>query len=325
MRSVQPPLNFSGLEALLDMRKRRGGGGRAQAAPTFDGQVLIEGEDVIVVSPEGQRHTLPLASLWSLAVPPRPDSRGCIHPTGVKHYAPFPGGLVAVHQTAPRVWSFKWLDPSSAAEFGEGATYREVRLALPYLIVLAVYEGFGGPRQPVLSGWNECFFALAPLEQEGLATPLYFPALLNCSRFDDEDRPLSWICVQYLGKKPTVDLTHPAGLDRGLRTGLSALLQHLLETGFNRSSEHHELNSWFTETVKARVDPRLANVETWERASAEDPLFALDVKWLPVEKTLGQVIERIAKSRGNGQAGLCSAADVARLVTNHGKLEKEQP
>jgi hypothetical protein len=48
------------------------------------------------------------------------------------------------------------------------------------------------------------------------------------------------------------------------------------------------------------------------------------VKWLPVGKTLGQVIERIARSRGNGQAGLCSAADVARLVTNHGKQERPQ-
>ena len=84
--------------------------------------------------------------------------------------------------------------------------------------------------------------------------------------------------------------------------------------GFNRSSEHHELSSWFTETVSAGVDPRLASVETWEAASAEEPLFVLQVPWLPTGKTLGQVIERIRDQRGSRR--IETAQDVARVVLN---------
>jgi hypothetical protein len=79
---VQQPLNFTGLEQLLAGRGRKGGR-RAQTTPDFEGQVLIVGENVVVISPEGQRHTMPLAALWAAVAPPRPDSKGCVHPTCV--------------------------------------------------------------------------------------------------------------------------------------------------------------------------------------------------------------------------------------------------
>ena len=95
-----------------------------------------------------------------------------------------------------------------------------------------------------------------------------------------------------------------------------ALLRHLLESGFNRSSEHHELNSWFSETVAAGVDPRIASVRDWERATAEDPLFVLEVPWLPTGLSLGKVADRIARVHGRPGRRITCADDVARLVIN---------
>jgi hypothetical protein len=86
-----------------------------------------------------------------------------------------------------------------------------------------------------------------------------------------------------------------------------------LETGFNLSSEHHELNSWFTETVAAGIDPRIASVESWQKASAEDPLFALEVPWLPSGHTLRSATARIT-AMGRTRRRASSADDLARII-----------
>ena len=85
---------------------------------------------------------------------------------------------------------------------------------------------------------------------------------------------------------------------------------------FNRSSEMHEGSSWFKETVDAAVDPRIASIETWQEASAQDPLFVLDVPWLATGKTLQEVCERIIRLAGPSRSAPGTASDIARLVIN---------
>jgi hypothetical protein len=94
------------------------------------------------------------------------------------------------------------------------------------------------------------------------------------------------------------------------------LLRHLLEAGFNRSSEHHELNSWFAETVAAKVDPRIASVQAWQRATSEDPLFVLEVPWLRTGLSLREVADRIARVHGRAGPRITCADDIVRLVIN---------
>jgi hypothetical protein len=254
-----------------------------------------------------------LVDLLERLGPGVPDSRGAVLADGVKCLLPTPSGLIVVHQTPPCLHSFQWIAESSKRDYGPGTRYRDVRLALPYLIVLAVFER-ARSGIPVLGRRNECFFARDPLDQRGLDTELCYPALLNCSRFPDGvAHPLSWICTQHL--KPS-EVARGTSLDASLRTGVRALLHHLLETGFNRSSEHHELSSWFSETVAARVDPRVASVQEWERASSRDPLFALEVPWLPTGLTLGAVAERIARASAPAALRFETADDVARVVLN---------
>jgi len=275
--------------------------------------VTIEGDEVRVVLPEGTAATMKLEELLERVQPSVPDSRGAVLPDGIKCMLPMANGCILVHQTTPRVYNFRWIAADSRAEYGPRTRYQQVRLALPYLIVLAVFESARGDL-PRLSPRNECFFLNEPLDLQGLDTELCYPALLNCSRFpDDPNVPLSWICTQHL---PPSECARGQTLEQSLRAGLEALLRHLLESGFNRSSEHHELNSWFSETVAAGVDPRIASVRDWERATAEDPLFVLEVPWLRTGLSLGKVADRIAQAHGRAGPRITCADDVARLVVN---------
>jgi hypothetical protein len=285
--------------------------GRKHVAPA--GRVTIEGDLVRAILPEGSEASMKLEELFERASPGVPDSASVILPDGVKCSLPTPNGCILVHQTPPRVYSFHWIAADSDAEYGPEASYRQVRLALPYLIVLAIFERARGGI-PRLSQRNECFFLSQPLDRRGLDTQLCYPALLNCSKFPDHPQhPVAWICTQNL---PYRELSQLPTLEQSLRVGLEALLRHLLESGFNRSSEHHELNSWFSETVAAGVDPRVANVEAWERATAADPLFVLDVPWLPTGMSLQAVAERIAAVGHPAARRPETAEDVVRIIEN---------
>jgi len=284
-------------------------GGAARGTPDT---IAITGDRVTAVSPEGEVRSSTLGELIERIAPPRIDTCGTVLPDGVKCVIPIPRGSIFVHQSAPRVHSFEWIDPSSPAPCGQGTRYRKVRLALPYLIVLAVFDEVPG-EAPRLAGSSECFFSNRPLDHDGVETRLLFPALLNCSRFPggDPSKPLSWICVQHLRR---MGIAGELATGAAIRAWLTALLRHLLESGFNLSSEQHEGSSWFSETVAAGVDARVSSVEAWEQATVEDPLFALEVPWLPTGRTLAQIAERIAAARGRRRARLESARDLMRAV-----------
>jgi len=272
--------------------------------------VTIEDAVARVALPEGAAGSLPLPDLLRQLSAPFPDTRDVVLPDGVKAVRETANGFIVVHQLPPSVYGFRWIAPDSEVPYGAGARYRGVRLALPYVVTLAVFERARG-QLPKLSHRNECFFLNEPLDRRGLETDLRYPALLNCSKFPPgETRPLAWICTQNL-KVP--EPAAPKTLDGSLRSGLTALLRHLLESAFNYSSEHHELNSWFSETVAAGVDPRLGSVEDWEQASAQDPLFVLEVPWLSTGHTLGATLERLA---GRRRRRVQTAHDLARLILN---------
>jgi len=285
--------------------------------------VVFEGDEVVATLPEGTRRTMKFRDLLRRMSPSVPDTCGAILPDGIKCSLPFAGGVILVHQTPPQVYSFQWIANDSSADCGPGTEYRTVRLALPYVVVLAVFlvSGRGGG-MPVLSSRNECFFSNDPLEMKGLETPLAYPALLNCSKMEDDGAgPLSWICTQHL---PSKEFARRRTLDASLRAGLTALLRHLLESGFNRSSEVHEGASGFGTTVAAEVDPRVATVEAWQQATEDDPLFVLEVPWLPTGKTLAEIAARVGKPGRSRGRSVDTAADLARLVFNATKTPRSR-
>lgn len=278
-------------------------------------KVVFEGDLAIAITPEGTQRQMSVAEVIRHLAPNVPDTCGVVLPDGIKYAIAKRGGVMLVHQTPPQVYAFRWIANDSENEFGPGTKYRSVRLSLPYVIVLA---GYANQRSgiPVLGDANECYFSNSPVELKGLDTPLAFPALLNCSKMSEDHgggMPLSWICTQHLDKKETHGRKT---VDAAYHDGLGALLRHLFESGFNRSSEHHEGASGFSASVEAKIDPRIASVEAWEEATNADPTFAVDVPWLPVGNTLGEITQRGARRgrrRGNGPT---TAADVARIILN---------
>jgi hypothetical protein len=279
--------------------------------PSLDGsRVSIEGSEASATSPEGKTARMPLDALLSTLSPPATGTGETILPTGTRAVLNEGQITIWVHETAPAVHGLLWLAADSPAPYGPGAKYRTVRLALPYLVILCVFvPGPGGV--PILSQTNECFFRTAPLKS--LDDELHYPALLNCSKFDPHaGRPLSWICTQHLPREVFRAIPHAT---ERMVAGFTTLKHCLLETGFNYSSENHEASSWFTES--RGVDPRLTTVEAWEAASANDPLFVLDVPWLNTGHTVRQVAERIFQNNRGCNRRPATAGALARVIFNH--------
>ena len=275
--------------------------------------LLIDGDLIHAVSPEGQKATMTIDELLEQVNRRCMDTRGVILPDGVKYLDARGHTTIWVHETPPRVYSFKWIAEDSPARFGPEAEYRTVRIALPYLIVLAAFEG------DMLSMQNECFFRTAPLEDEN--DELLYPALLNCSKFTPpEGRPLSWICTAKVGPE-----AYPRCRDRSqrMRAGFRVLMRCLLETGFNYSSEDHEGSSWFSEST--RCDPRVSSVKRWEEETSKEKLFVLDVEWLKTGMSLRQVIDRMYEYRGLRGNGELGVSDLVRMIFNQPRAKPNKP
>jgi hypothetical protein len=266
-------------------------------------RILIEGSRAETTSAEGVTSTLPLERFVQALSPPGLDSGGLIFPDGtvmVSSRGPF---TVVVNQIPPRVYPFRWVEERSRARFGPGTRYAQVRISLPYLLIYAVYHN------GVLTHLNECFFRTRPLATED--DPVCYPALLNCSKFSPPDgKPLAWICTQHMDPAAIPGNT----VNERIRSGFQALRHCLIETGFNESSEYHEGSSWYAESKN--VDPRIGSIRAWEKAAEKDPLFVLDVPWLPTGHSVRQVIERIFRNQGAQNPSASSACDLARLIFN---------
>jgi len=287
-------------------------------------KITIQGKSVEVTTPEGVTVRISVAELMDCLAPGRMDTCGIVLPDKVKSIAPNRSLAVWVYQMPPRVMSLKWVAGDSAMPFGPGASYRTVRLAMPYVLVLAVFSQ-GNGQKLCLTHSNECFFMDRPLRS--LDEQPCYPALLNCSKFSTEaGHPLSWICTARLNLKAINAIEDDS---ERLRAGFGALIDCLWNTGFNLSSEHHEETSWFSETVRRGVDTRVAGVEAWEAATLEDPMFALTVPWIPTGRSVRQIVDRILAGHGarrlarpRSQAASPSVAQLVRMILRQAQRGK---
>lgn len=217
-----------------------------------------------------------------------------------------------VYEQPPRIHQLSWIASDSPKHYGPGTKYRKVRIALPYVIIMALFAR-DGAGLPSLLCKDECFFRSAPLKS--LDDELCYPGLLNCSLWGDGDtalsHPLSWICTQYLKPNDQCSSDNPADRYQGW---FEAVRYCLLETSFNLSSEHHEGNSWFSKTKL--VDPRIATIEKWEENTKKDPLFVLDVPWIKTYHTVQSYADRVFKQYAPGKGFVQNAADLGRIITN---------
>jgi hypothetical protein len=226
-----------------------------------------------------------------------PPLAGQALPDGVKFLEWREPRMVVVHQTSPCVRRLRWIAADSPVPFGPGATYRHVELSLPYAITFAVFDACGDRLQ--LGRRNELYFVNRPLRSRD--DDLGFPALLNVSKVQRDERLATWICTQHL--KLAADLDWTMQLD--------ALVRHTFDGSFNLSSEHHEGSSWFTES---RCLDRLGSVEEWCAASQANSDFGLSVPWLPAPVTVGGLIEELFRAPSTPAAGAAPAAGEFHLI-----------
>lgn len=256
------------------------------------------------VSPEGNKASMPLADWLAKVSPPLINCGEHILPDGIKAITTRGAWTIAVYEASPRVLNLKWITENSQSPYGTGATYRNVRIAVPYMLLLASFIRHNQyPSGIRLSGHNECYFRTEPLAKWN--EKLCYPSMLNVSKFPG-GKPLTWICTQHVDFSPLLASKQP------IVDGIKTLIQCMIGTGFNLSSESHEGNSWFTACKD--VDERISTVKNWEKATTNDPLFVLDVPWKPTGFSLTQVVDKMFNHLGEGAPAKPTAATIARHI-----------
>ena len=269
----------------------------------------IEDERVVLVTPEGQRHVLELASLLEKANPsPPPD---LVWPRGVRAVRMGRGGFTLAFEVPPGVRRMRWGVRPEARE--RRFSYREVRLALPYVVIVTGVR-FDSHGTFFFDGWTEAYFANEPLRSS--AAPLHLAPLLNVvGRGDSDPSGGAVVCMGGFSHQSSSGAGDPS---ERLHRGLAAIIGHLLDSGWNEDFERTGRTSAFHDPRSKPADPRLATIDAWEEASVKDPTFVLEIPWVTTRRTLARALESVAEHIGI--AGRVSSWNrhVQRLILRHG-------
>jgi hypothetical protein len=281
--------------------------------------ITIQGQRVEARRPEGATASQELPDFLQKLAPPVMSTCGTVLPEGVRMIFSTQKMSILIWELSPQVHRVKWIRKDSKAPFkmpGREVAYEPRQLALPYLIIAAVFVR-GPTGRLVLTGRNEAYFRTETLKSGD--DPLLFPALLNISKFPASaaaENPLAWICTQHTNLRA---LAKETDFNQRVRKSLHALRSTMLEAGFNYSSEHHELTSYWS--LSARRIPEVADLDRWEQRSQRDPLFVLNIPWLPAaagrkKLTVHGLVDRVLAQAGAEDKPLASVEDLARLVFN---------
>lgn len=211
---------------------------------------------------------------------------------GVRHIRRRGDCVAVVVEEMPAARTVRWLADDSPEPYGPKAIYRPANLSFPFLVVVLVFL------RGALTGYQQCFYRNAPLA--ALSDPLLLPNLYNVA---ERSGQICWLCLANLA--PTI-------ARMGWPRKLDAIHKHLWGGSWNRSSEVHEGNSYWS---RPAVDPRVSSVEAWERHTAADQRFATTVPWKPagttVEKVMNQMLDSCAPLRTPK-----TADDLAAIILN---------
>jgi hypothetical protein len=175
------------------------------------------------------------------------------------------GTIVFLLEVAPGIRTLRWLRDDSPAQFGRGATYRDVRIALPWQYFFVSLDTDAN-----LRGSQSVYFLNQPMTSlsQSLGECHYYNCSVNAYAVH------CWICVQYLASQLPSQYD-PTPLDRACM-----FVEWFFASSFNASSEHHEREgSFWTKNRNTLGDSRVATIDAWEAATKERPEFALEVPW----------------------------------------------
>jgi hypothetical protein len=213
-------------------------------------------------------------------------------PEGVSFIRRCGDAVVLVIEEKPQMRTVRWLTDDSPAPYGPKAIYRTARLAFPFVVIVVAL------RNGSLTGYQQCFYRTAPLQH--LSDPLCYPNLYNVANGYGQ---ACWLCLANMKK----DLSTLAWEEK-----VREIRRHVWGAGFNQSSEVHEGMSYW-QTMR-RIDSRVSSLTAWEKESKKDPFFPLSVKWQPLGKTVGDVIEETLRGVARATPPT-SASELAQLIS----------
>jgi len=170
-----------------------------------------------------------------------------------------------------------------------GDDYQAFRLALPYVVYLLTFYRDGFEEMKM-------FFRVSPLT--AMADTLYRTCLPNV-RGEPGHYGSQRVCLRY---RPEMLEGVP------LAQAVPALLDFFWSTGFNQDIS----NSAFEQA--RGLDPRLANLAAWEAATAENPLFPLEVNWEAAERNLPDLWTECLKLHGENEQPVNGAEELADIL-----------
>ncbi len=170
-----------------------------------------------------------------------------------------------------------------------GDDYQAFRLALPYVVYLLTFYRDGFEEMKM-------FFRVSPLTS--MADTLYHTCLPNV-RGEPGHYGSQRVCLRY---RPEMLEGVP------LAQAVPALIDFFWSTGFNQDIG----NSAFEQA--RGLDPRLANLAAWEAATAENPLFPLEVNWKAAERNLQDLWTECLKLHGESDQPVHGAEELADIL-----------
>lgn len=186
----------------------------------------------------------------------------------------------------PGVRTMSWIREDSKTRWGEGTEYRDVTIALPY-VLFCIATTWKGVLLP-----SSVYFRTQPLTKGDYSDELFDCHFLNCSV--NFQGVYCWICSQHMRRVPE------AG--ESLLAFVAATIENFWLSASNLSSEDNEGQSFFGKGsggAHAVPDARVHTVQAWEKASSVDPRFVLDVPWNSAGRTVQEMFCELTKWDGS--------------------------
>lgn len=253
---------------------------------------------------EGCKRSMPAAKLISKITPPQLD---LVLPTGVKMLVQKHDQLMVVYEIKPGAHRVKWQDV-------DVANAKRRTLAMPYVLLLIPFAYVDGKILPY-PVFVECYYRNEPLMEAD--DKLFFPALLNTGYWSGLTLD-SWICTT--GIDILAKTNYIQDNTRRLWKTIALLRDYFSAATFNWEWKYN----WQSYINWDKADPRITNLDTWEKETANDPSFVLGVEWMPAKRNLKETINSTLDKINSKLRPKITSDYLHSIIINQGNHENIQ-
>ena len=263
--------------------------------------IRIAGDQVAVLQGRKKLGSVPLSQLIEyIGGAGAGREEFAVRPRGARIVQSRGDAIAMALEIPPHARSVRWLADDSKVPFGPRAKYGEYFVSFPFTVMLLVFRGGS------LTGQQQLYYRNQSLD---CGEELLLPNLYNVAEGYGQR---CWVCLQHV---PDV-----ASLDWDAK--IATIVDHTFSAAFNRSSEEHEGNSYWS--AQPAVDPRVSSIEAWQEATRANRRVGLDIAWQPagtnageeLRKMMDQVVRRRRLETATELAGAVTAAAAATRRAN---------